>query len=670
MRRESRNRGITLIALIITIIVMLILVAVTVNVALSGGLFGTAQDASIRTEMEIIRERAENVKATLYANSVKDNNVKFDTKTYKLKLQEEFKDSELGLTKVIVENRKYDIIILDGNLNIEVRIHSDDDSFLAKTDIASGENVYNKYIEWDDVILAGAEVGTKQEIVEGFLAFYINYANVKEYNGTVIHENLEEWIQDEENKIGKEIIGSMFGIDISGVTTKSEFYQKLIKSANDPNVKTEEECIEAIYNSFFEGKTEKEICSNSWVAYIYKDGTIADIKANIDVIDLHDSKDYVFKEKGNYEIVIKSITGQELAREKMNYTNIIDNNYEFFLEAGDQNWETDGNGTITKCKLNESTKEIVIPYKIGNEKIIGIGGGTELLSYQVTEQLEKIIIPNGVKQINAKAFSGCNMLQSISLPSTLTHIGAESFANGETSTPSEMSTTLIIPGGVEYIGDYAFAYSGATKIVCQEGVKTIGNGTFWGCRYLKEIILPDTLENIQNEAFEGTVLNETETATITIPANVTNIGNMAFILSKFEIEVDENNKVYSSQDGVLFNKEKTELISFPTLRKGSYTVPNSVKTIGSFAFYTCFALEEIILPEGLERIETKGLRFGESYVTRQTIEDITIPNSVVYIGEDAIGDETKNIYFAPGDNPIPEGRPWGADSANIQKLEN
>ena len=336
--KRTKEKGITLIALIITIIVMLILVGVTVNVAITGGLFNTTKKAGIETEMEVIRERAENVKATLYANSVKDENIKFDIKTYKEKLQEEFKDSELGLTKVIVEKRKYDIIILDSELNIEVRIHSEEDSFLAKIDIASGDNVYNKYIEWDDGILAGVEIGTKQEIIEGFLTFYINYANVKENNGTVVHDNLEEWIQDEANKeIVKAIMEEFFyGIEMNGVSTKAELYQKLIEFANkemDINITTEEEFIELFYEENFGETTEKEICSNSWIAYIYKDGTIKDIKASIYGIELNDSKGYNFKENGNYEVVIKSITGQELAREKVNCENLIGSGeYDFVLE--------------------------------------------------------------------------------------------------------------------------------------------------------------------------------------------------------------------------------------------------------------------------------------------------------------------------------------------------
>lgn len=316
---------------------MLILVAVTVNVAISGGLFKTAQDAAIKTEMEAIRERAEVVKATLMADSQRDENIKFDIKTYKERLVQEFKDSKAGKSaKVIVENEKYDIIILNSNLDIEVRIHSDEDSFLTKTDIASGEDVYNKYIEWDDAILAGVEIGTKQEIVEGFLTFYMNYVNVKIANGTLIHDNLEDWIQDEENKETFKAVmeGVFYGIDMSGVTTKSEFYQKLIESMNEEvlNIKTEEECIEALYNEFCGGKTEKEICSNSWIAYVYKDGAIKDIKANIDGI-LNDSSDYNFKENGNYELVIKSITGKELAREEVNCEDLIGNGeYDFVLE--------------------------------------------------------------------------------------------------------------------------------------------------------------------------------------------------------------------------------------------------------------------------------------------------------------------------------------------------
>lgn len=481
---KTKENGITLIALIITIIVMLILVAVTVNVAISGGLFKTAQDAARRTEMEAIRERAETVKATLRANSETDENIKFDMKTYKERLQKEFKDSELGLTKVIVEKRKYDIIILDSDLNIEVRIHSDDDSLLTTTDITSGGIAYNKYIEWNDGILAGVEVGTKQEILEGFLTFYINYGNVKEYNGTVIHDNLEELIQDEECK---GILGEIFPVDMSGVTTKSEFYLKLIESIDDPEISitTEEECIEALYNSFFEGKTEKDICSNSWIAYVYKDGIIKDVKANIDGI-LNDSSGYNFKENGNYEIVIKSITGQELAREEVKCEGLSDK-YDFVLEDGTfeveggnsyygtdkGHWKTDGKGTIIECDAQESLlSEIVIPFKIGNERIIAIGREA-FKEWPV----KKVIIPSGIQTIGEGAFARCTNL---------------------------------------------------TEVVMSTGLQTIEADAFYGCQNLSQVTLPNSLKRIDLLAFKDTGLNE-----LYIPENVSYIEMSLFARKYF-----------------------------------------------------------------------------------------------------------------------------------------
>lgn len=258
----------------------------------------------------------------------------------------------------------------------------------------------------------------------------------------------------------------------------------------------------------------------------------------------------------------------------------------------------------------------------------------------------------------------------------MTLIGDEAFSGGETS--RRPLSEITIPGGVKYIGKGAFAYSALTKIVLQEGVETIGAQAFLGNQYLREVNLPTTLKKIEDQAFayftacnspDGGILEKAPT--IYIPEGVEEISETAFVGCGANLEVDERNKNYSSIDGVLFNKDKTELLHFPLLREGSYTVPKGVKIIGKCAFYMGGSLlDEIILQEGLERIEDYGLCMSVSTTIDQKIKDITIPNSVTYIGENAIGCYTENIYFAPGDNPIPEGQPWGADSANIQKLEN
>ena len=75
MKKLNKSTGITLIALIITVIVMIILVGVTVNVALNGGLFDTAKQAASGMEMAQIRERAEVVKANLFAEAQSNNSI-------------------------------------------------------------------------------------------------------------------------------------------------------------------------------------------------------------------------------------------------------------------------------------------------------------------------------------------------------------------------------------------------------------------------------------------------------------------------------------------------------------------------------------------------------------------------------------------------------------------
>lgn len=160
----------------------------------------------------------------------------------------------------------------------------------------------------------------------------------------------------------------------------------------------------------------------------------------------------------------------------------------------------------------------------------------------------------------------------------------------------------------------------------------------------------------------------------------------AFFGSNTNINVDENNKVYSSENGVLFNKDKTELLFFPTMREGTYTIPSTVKTIKNCAF-TYSKLTEIIIPENVEtiglgafsycNIEKFDIKEGVKniepsvFLNCHTFTDILIPDSVIEMAAifDNHNQTLKNIYFAPGDNPIPEGAPWGAPSTvNIEKL--
>ena len=242
------------------------------------------------------------------------------------------------------------------------------------------------------------------------------------------------------------------------------------------------------------------------------------------------------------------------------------------------------NGAFSGCT---SLKEIVIP-----DSVTGIGES----AFFGCQSLKEITIPDSVMGIGEYAFEGCTSLAEIVIPDSVTEIGWSAFS-GCTSL-----SKVKLPNSLTKIGDYAFYY----------------------CKNLTEITIPDSVTEISWSAFEGcTSLSE-----ITIPDSVTSIGEYAFsgCTSLSEITVSPDNKNYSSVDGVLFNKDGSELIVYPKGNKRStYTVPDGVTKIEYGAFCDCTSLAEITIPGSVTEI-------GESAFSGCTsLKKITIPDSVTKI---------------------------------------
>ena len=182
---------------------------------------------------------------------------------------------------------------------------------------------------------------------------------------------------------------------------------------------------------------------------------------------------------------------------------------------------------------------------------------------------------------------------------------------------------------VTSIGDWAFAYCRSlTSIEIPDSVKSIGNYAFSVCDLLTSIVIPDSVTSIGDGAFEWCY----SLTSIEIPDSVTSIGDRAFGIchSLTNIEVDENNKYYKSIDGNLYTKDGKTLIQYTMGKQNtSFTIPDSVKSIGYSAFGDCHSLTSIVIPDSVTSI-------GDSaFIVCTSLTSIVIGNSVTSIGDGA-----------------------------------
>ncbi len=330
--------------------------------------------------------------------------------------------------------------------------------------------------------------------------------------------------------------------------------------------------------------------------------------------------------------------------------------------------------------------------------------------------VESIKLYSGITSIGDYAFAGTKKLTTLEIPDTCTYIGSHAFDNAgieeltfaDNATLSQIADNafvktsslgdVVLPASVENIGDKAFYKSGIHSLKFEKNakLKKIETNVFAESS-LAEITLPDQMERIDSYAFYNTkalknidfgnpeklsirsyVFYGSGIESVTIPKGISYIGEMAFVscANLQEFTVDAENEWYSSENGVLYNKKKTTLITYPAGREESVTIPSNTAsiqfgafenakvtkvsfeagsklvTIGYRAFYQCTKLTDVTVPESLLSFDSYA--FAEcsalENVNIQAAKNLVgIYNSAFYGCTKLTGFEIPDTVFEIGD---------------------
>ena len=281
-----------------------------------------------------------------------------------------------------------------------------------------------------------------------------------------------------------------------------------------------------------------------------------------------------------------------------------------------------------------------IPEKIDRRRVTSIGDK----AFCQNETLSRISIPLSVTRIGDLAYQSCRYLQEIFLPGNIKSIGLGAFYGC-----LGLMEIRVDRDNQDYssLDGVLFNKDQTTLIHCPWGKTGI-------------YIVPKTVTKIEANGFFGTALRQ-----INISENVSSITptiphwKRGSGRSLKKIKVHSQNRFFSSVDGVLFNKDQTQLLVCPAAREGTYVIPNGVTDIGRKTFYNCTGLTNIKIPQGVSRIGQGAFRDCRS------LSNLYIPDSVTQIDRYTFwGCENLQTLLFYGDAPSIGGDVF-SESSNV-----
>jgi len=248
--------------------------------------------------------------------------------------------------------------------------------------------------------------------------------------------------------------------------------------------------------------------------------------------------------------------------------------------SGDWRYWLNDDGTAVISGYGGNAANVTIPGKIGGKTVTGISYS----AFMLNDSFVNVTIPDSVISIGGDAFEYCYKLKSVKIGKGVQKIGENAFgANGE------LTSINVDKDNAYYtsIDGALFDKSGETLIAVPGG-KT-------------SYTIPESTRDIREYAFHSC----RKLTSVTIPKGVTRIGNCAFFAcdALTEFKADKDSYCFSAKSGVLFNKQKTELICYPPARPNtSYAVPSGVAYIGDYAFEYCKNIKSVTFPKSLKSI--------------------------------------------------------------------
>ena len=252
---------------------------------------------------------------------------------------------------------------------------------------------------------------------------------------------------------------------------------------------------------------------------------------------------------------------------------------------GDFEYTLEDDFTCTITGYNGTASNVTIPSTIYGYKVCEIGYD----SFWNNNNIISVTIPNSVKEIGGSAFARCRSLSSLILPNSVTVIGSYAFSE------CENLSNLTLSNKLKNIGSYAFEKCKNLKsVTLPNSVTSVGIDVFDGCSSLKTVSMGSGLENFKAQ------------------------GDIGFIFSYCtaleSITVSSSNNNYSSANGIMYNKNKTEIIVYPQgKRDTTYVVPSTIKTLYSFSTNSNPYMKTITIPSSVTEIEARAVGYISYY---------------------------------------------------------